>query len=164
MIFKRFCHCSLGIKSIYQPPRANTSPRETVGLISTVAIPADVSVTVTTAFVEVKSTIVAAAPMRVPPEEIPICPAPSKDVAVTTPDTFRSPPSILTLSLNVESPVTSRFPLTVKSWFTFTLFSNVEIPVTFSVSLILVISNSVLPSTSKSAFRSTFPATVSAPP
>ena len=45
-----------------------------------------------------------------------------------------------------------------------TVSPNVEIPLTFSVSLILVISNSVLPSTSKSEFRSTFPATVSAPP
>ena len=41
--------------------------------------------------------------------------------------------------------------------------ANVEIPVTFKVSLMFVISNSVLPSTSKSPLASIAPVNVEAP-
>ena len=72
-----------------------------------------------------------------------------------------SPPKVdaaetFTLS-NSVCPSTSRSPLAS------ILLANVAIPVTFKVSLMLVISSSVLPSTSRSALISTLEAKVDTP-
>ena len=64
---------------------------------------------------------------------------------------------------NVTTPTKYELPVTDNPPPTFTLFSNVVIPVTFKVSLMLVISSSVLPSTSKSPLASMAPTKVDTP-
>ena len=84
-------------------------------------------------------------------------------VSAVTEVPWNSPNTLLKSLSAVTEPATDTFSFTNKLFLKVPKPTNVETPTTFKVSLMLVISNSVLPSTSKSPLASILPAKVDTP-